>query len=943
MGGETHSDYYEGETHEIQGEVVGAVKNAKVTLYLNDKSEPIATADVESDGSYVLKFTPEVNENIVKNRYALLSATDSEKTYKSIVAFYDSNSSNAYQYKDTTISGYTDAIYKIKIALQFDKNISKSLVRKFTGDYSSGTYNSKASKAYAFAYNGVMDELATHPEYDNAKVFETIQTLSTLTKSQLAEAKTAKAKEYAFIVAKKIEGNVVVQEVTLDVNLNEPLVTEPIAYDLEKKVVGKTDIYDSARHYTFVTESGITLKKLKVVTLDSDSKTTTTDKTDDLGELKNGTKTFVIQNLKPAAKGSSSTSSKASTGSTQKVSQKISGSYRAVIYTHKILDLPTGAWEYWSYVGDESNIALLTDIDFDSFLTSYANKGRAMKVEWYKPDGTLSYTRYSFNDPENYYGNATIASKNMSETSYLVSPTVSNNFTNEYEDSLKKWSAYRTPTHTIKDLDRIVTEDFAGGATSSWINSNYAQTKALNYLDNESTDTREPLLLVHGWQAVEVNAERNPAILRDYDHNEFEYWHNFIDYYLTTPELYTRYKLYTYHYASYKHISYNGEILKELLNELKQNYNTVLGRALWEDKLVIVGHSMGGLVARSLIEEHQGLGVNAENLRKLITLDTPHHGSHGANQAHWSSNLADFIGSKDLGTAGSVDLIWDNYDSYYSKTDSSKDTANYKETLDWNDRDSRYRILGDRAAFDNYFLAKIPSFTIDDYINPYLAYLNKSFRLNWANKVNSNSGDKYIFYVAHSSGDQTFGDRVSNPIDTTLSYRTTTATFNGYGYASGGAEPVCSSFLSKRKGNQKNNITRFEPDFNSPSDFIVTNNSGLKENDYIPYRYFWDYDHQSIMAGRANDNKSWDRFIENKEPIKENEDGCEFSSYYSFASSPSCGTEHYNYYLYAFNFLYDTTHEIDKQQIYGELLNPLTTEPVFMSLHKDLLTSYKGY
>jgi hypothetical protein len=49
-----------------------------------------------------------------------------------------------------------------------------------------------------------------------------------------------------------------------------------------------------------------------------------------------------------------------------------------------------------------------------------------------------------------------------------------------------------------------------------------------------------------------------------------------------------------------------------------------------------------------------------------------------------------------------------------------------------------------------------------------------------------------------------------------------------------------------------------------------------------------------------------------------------------------CGTQHYNYYLYAFNFLYGTSHTINKQQIYGELANPLTTEPVFMVLQKDL-------
>ena len=58
MGGGTHSDYYEGETHTIQGKVMGALENAKVTLYLDDKSEPIAKADVQNDGSYSIdKYT----------------------------------------------------------------------------------------------------------------------------------------------------------------------------------------------------------------------------------------------------------------------------------------------------------------------------------------------------------------------------------------------------------------------------------------------------------------------------------------------------------------------------------------------------------------------------------------------------------------------------------------------------------------------------------------------------------------------------------------------------------------------------------------------------------------------------------------------------------------------------------------------------------------------
>ena len=207
---------------------MGAVKNAKVTLYLDDKSEPIAKADVQSDGSYVLEFTPEVHENIVKNKYALLSADGTQKSLKSIVAFYDSNSSRAYSYKDTIISGYTDGIYKIKSSLLFDKNSSKLLVKKFMPLYEKGKYDSRSSDAYSFAYNGAMDELAEHNEYDANESFETIRKLATLSKEEVEKAKENKAKKYAFVVVKQIDNNMVAEEVKIDIEKNLALMSAMI-------------------------------------------------------------------------------------------------------------------------------------------------------------------------------------------------------------------------------------------------------------------------------------------------------------------------------------------------------------------------------------------------------------------------------------------------------------------------------------------------------------------------------------------------------------------------------------------------------------------------------------------------------------------------------------------------------------------------------------------
>lgn len=76
------------------------------------------------------------------------------------------------------------------------------------------------------------------------------------------------------------------------------------------------------------------------------------------------------------------------------------------------------------------------------------------------------------------------------------------------------------------------------------------------------------------------------------------------------------------HYNSGRHVSENGEQLAGLLEQLV---------ACWPvpvEELVIVGHSMGGLVARSAchVAETQGLSWR-RHLSRLVCLGTPHHGA----------------------------------------------------------------------------------------------------------------------------------------------------------------------------------------------------------------------------------------------------------------------------------------------------------------------------
>jgi pimeloyl-ACP methyl ester carboxylesterase len=76
------------------------------------------------------------------------------------------------------------------------------------------------------------------------------------------------------------------------------------------------------------------------------------------------------------------------------------------------------------------------------------------------------------------------------------------------------------------------------------------------------------------------------------------------------------------HYNSGRHISSNGKLLNDLLE------NLVLTWPVPIEELVIVSHSMGGLVSRSALY----YGIKEQNtwkkyLKKIVFLGTPHHGA----------------------------------------------------------------------------------------------------------------------------------------------------------------------------------------------------------------------------------------------------------------------------------------------------------------------------
>jgi pimeloyl-ACP methyl ester carboxylesterase len=88
------------------------------------------------------------------------------------------------------------------------------------------------------------------------------------------------------------------------------------------------------------------------------------------------------------------------------------------------------------------------------------------------------------------------------------------------------------------------------------------------------------------------------------------------------------------HYNSGRHVSTNGAELADLLERLVTAWPTPV------DELAIVGHSMGGLVARSACAVAEGDGQRwRATLRTLICLGTPHHGAALERGGNWLDAL----------------------------------------------------------------------------------------------------------------------------------------------------------------------------------------------------------------------------------------------------------------------------------------------------------------
>lgn len=173
-------------------------------------------------------------------------------------------------------------------------------------------------------------------------------------------------------------------------------------------------------------------------------------------------------------------------------------------------------------------------------------------------------------------------------------------------------------------------------------------------LDTAPLGDRKPVVLIHGLSSKDLSGEHDPEKL-----NIWNTLRGTEDY----TKLFARYKFYLYRYPTFRHVKENGESLVALL---EQHVGTT---ALRERRVILIGHSMGGLVMRWALN-HQGFG---QYVSHAITGATPHHGAGGASLIYANWRIAEKVGlfwatvirfakCFQPDSPGLRSLAWDNFD-----------------------------------------------------------------------------------------------------------------------------------------------------------------------------------------------------------------------------------------------------------------------------------------
>jgi pimeloyl-ACP methyl ester carboxylesterase len=164
--------------------------------------------------------------------------------------------------------------------------------------------------------------------------------------------------------------------------------------------------------------------------------------------------------------------------------------------------------------------------------------------------------------------------------------------------------------------------------------------------------TKIPLVLVHGIQLFSEGCGANSAYKGT--------WDKFRTNFFGDSELPSKYELYSFSYPTNIDFKANGASFSKKLSAVFGN-----------KPVVVVAHSMGGLVTRAAdvyySTKAQSGNITDINISRVITLDTPHHGTPYINRG---AAVSELLCVGDAQAAGGPSLAWDDLENNRSCTNS---------------------------------------------------------------------------------------------------------------------------------------------------------------------------------------------------------------------------------------------------------------------------------
>lgn len=199
---------------------------------------------------------------------------------------------------------------------------------------------------------------------------------------------------------------------------------------------------------------------------------------------------------------------------------------------------------------------------------------------------------------------------------------------------------------------------------------------------NDLLGSKTPVILIHGIHGNQRKGDQADLAAEPYE----GYFSNLIQHLnKDTTNYRQRYKTYTFHYESDKYSA--RDISWALDDRIRRTFGNTR-------QIVLVAHSMGGIVARQFMEYRYPTGNGGsigagDRVKKLITLGTPHHGTQLANRDA-RTGLFGNSGNSSGSILRGLDFVYWNYMVRCSLCVNSTLKKN-RSTLLWDNYDGSWR------------------------------------------------------------------------------------------------------------------------------------------------------------------------------------------------------------------------------------------------------------